>query len=148
MKHLTDKDIDEIIAMYNCDYPRYSIADIARCCEISESKVRKILLAEGYYYFKMWWNTGTSNLSLPTQLLERVLLVGTFLKVFGFNNYGLIILIGIAYETIKVLFGRFYYNHGLAVREITVGNKYNHQLMGIYHKVEVEKKTFEENKII
>lgn len=138
MRYLTDQEVDDIVGQYHYGT---SIGDIAHAYDITPFKVARVLFTEGYFYAKMWLNTADSTFNFFENLATKLFIVWGVFEVKGWSKFlWLVPVIGVLLLLIKLVFGRFYFNKGLATREITVANKFNKQVMSVYHGVENMKK--------
>ena len=84
-----------------------------------------------YLYFKLCWNRSYSHLSIPLQIVDKVMMIAIFLKVFNIVNYFAIGVIVSIYVAIMVVLGHFDLKHGIASKETSLRNKYNPEIQEI-----------------
>ena len=99
-------------------------------------KFRELTWIEKYYYVKMCWSTIHSELSMPLSIFDRVLWGGILLKLFGVSAITPLVLAGIGITLVMVYVGHLKLKHKIASTEISIGNRYNPELMTIYKKNE------------
>jgi hypothetical protein len=81
-----------------------------------------------YLYAKLCWNRSMSHIAIPLAILEKVLLIGVFLKVFKLDNYVIIGVLGVVGIMSMFVLGHFDLKMGVADKENSLNNKYNPEM--------------------
>jgi len=93
------------------------------------SKFRKIL--DGYFYVKLCFNQSLSYVGIPSDLMQKFLLISVFLKVYGFNNNLVVIPIFIIIIILITFLGHIAIKFKLNRLETSFYNQYNPELIKI-----------------
>ncbi|MDP2750259.1 MAG: hypothetical protein Q8O89_05505 [Nanoarchaeota archaeon] len=76
-----------------------------------------------------------SHLSIPLSIFEKFALAAILIKVFNFNNYVIVGVIGAAITILLFVLGHYDLKNGIAERETSLNNQYNPELQTIYNNV-------------
>lgn len=94
--------------------------------EITHKRALNIL--DAYLYLKICWGQAWGHLSMPIILIDKILTAGIFLKVFGFNNYWILLVAGIFIVIFMLFAGHIIVRKGILSRETSMGNYYNPEI--------------------
>lgn len=94
---------------------------------------------EKYFYIKQCWGNIHGDLTMPLSIIDKVLLGGIFLKVFGIQSIWFLIPLGIASTIILIFLGHLKFKHKFASIELSVQNRFNPELMKILDNSDVKK---------
>lgn len=101
-------------------------------------KFRKIL--NGYFYVKLCFNQSLSYIGIPSDLIQRFLLISVFLKVYGFDNNLVVIPIFIAVIIFITFLGHIAIKFNLNRLETSFHNQYNPELVKILEHTKPKRK--------
>jgi hypothetical protein len=98
-----------------------------------------INIIKKYAYLKLCWVQAMGHINIPLTIFQNVIMLATFLKVFGFTNWWLVGLFGIGMLIIIFYTGHIAITKGLTAYETSLTNKYNPEITKIKEKVTNEK---------
>lgn len=89
---------------------------------------------EKIIYLKLCWNRAWSHINIPVTIIEKILLVAVFLKVFNINNYVIIGIIASLGIVSLFIIGFLDLKNGIAEMETSLSNKYNPEIQSLLKK--------------
>ena len=85
-------------------------------------------MIQKYLFLKLCFGRALSHFSLFSGLLDKILLIAVFLKLFGVQNYFLVGVVGVIASVILLLVGYFDLRCGVAEAEVSLSNKFNPEI--------------------
>jgi len=105
-------------------------------CIDENKKLRHIELIKKYAYLKLCWVQAMGHINIPLTIFQNVIMLATFLKVFGFTNWWLVGLFGFGMLITIFYTGHLAITKGLTSYETSLTNKYNPEITRIKERVE------------
>lgn len=96
--------------------------------ETRKGKLFRTVLKK-FFYFKMAYSRTGSYVDVPIEVVKYVGGAAVFLKVFEFDNYGLLIMAGILYVILRFLWGHMDIKRKWAHIEASIHNQINPEFM-------------------
>ena len=93
-------------------------------------------LIKKYAYLKLCWVQAMGHINIPLTIFQNVIMLATFLKVFGFTNWWLVGLFGFGMLITIFCTGHLAITKGLTSYETSLTNKYNPEITRIKERVE------------
>lgn len=97
-------------------------------------------MIQKYLYLRLCINTAFGHLQVPLTVMDKVLTLGIFLKVFGLNVQWIMTTVGVVGVVLLIYFGHLMVRYKVVERDNSLSQTYNKEFQEILEFVRSQKK--------
>ena len=99
-----------------------------------------------YLYLKLSWDYASGHIQTPLRIINQIIWILIFVKVYDFLNIGMIIIVGIIIFIALIIVGHMFLAKRVYDRDISMGNWFNPEIRKVLTLLrEIKKKQDEKD---